>query len=112
MNIKSIIKDKTTSLIVKQFANSLISEFGELKTIKIDSTLKTISLSVNLKGENDDIKIDVNGYKVIKSPNSSFIQFQEISTSREWLNIVIQKYYRDRQIEIPKQFIRIIDFLL
>ena len=112
MGLFSRIKDKATSTVVKAFANSFISDFGNLNDIIIDSGNKSIHLSVNLKGEKESVNIEITAYEVVKSQNSNFIQIQNITTSREWINIVLGKYYPDRRIEIPSQFIGIVKFLL
>jgi len=112
MGFFSKIKDKATAVLLKNFVNSFISEFGSLDQINVDSNNKSIYLSVDLKGEKESLKIEITDYKVIKSEHNNFIHLQNIKTSREWLNIALCKYYLDRQIEIPSQFISIVKFLL
>ena len=112
MGFFSKLKDKATAVLLKNVANSFISEFGTLDQINVDSNNKSIYLSVNLKGEKESIKIEITDYRVVKSEHNNFIQLQNIKTSREWLNIALSKYYLDRQIEIPSQFISIVKFLL
>ncbi len=112
MGLFSKIKDKATSTLVKAFANHFISDFGNLDDIMINSENKSIYLSVDLKGEKESVNIEITGYEVLKSQNNNFIKLNNITASREWINIVLEKYYLDRRIEIPSQFIGVAKFLL
>ena len=112
MGLFSKIKDKATSALLKKFANDFISDFGNLNDIIINSEQKSIYLSVDLKGEKESVNIDITGYEVVKSKDGNFINLHNITASREWINIALGKYYLDRRIEIPSQFIGIAKFLL
>lgn len=111
MGLLSKIKDKAISVLVEKFANKYISDFGHLNDINIDSINKNIYLSLNLKGEKDSVKVEITGYEVVKSKNNNFIQLHNITTSREWINVALGKYYLDRRVEIPAQYIGILKFL-
>jgi hypothetical protein len=112
MGLFSKIKDNATSTLVKAFANHFISDFGNLNDIIINSENKSIYLSVDLKGEKESINIEITGYEVVKSQNNNFIKLHNITASREWINIALGKYYLDRRLEIPSQFIGIVKFLI
>jgi len=112
MGLFSKIKDIATSTLVKTFVEHFISEFGDLNDIIINSEHKSIYLSVNLKGEKESITIEITGYEVVKSENGNFINLRNITASREWINIAFGKYYLDRRIQIPSQYIGIAKFLL
>ena len=112
MGLFSKIKDKAVSLLFKKSADSFISDFGNLNDLKIDSANKDIYLSVSLKGEKESIDIKMSGYEVVRSKDDNFIQFQNITTSREWINVGLEKFYLERRIDIPAQYIGIVKFLL
>jgi len=112
MGIFSNIKDKATSLLFAKYAKRFISDFGDLEVLRIDSEQKDIYLSVNLKGEKENITIKMSGYEVVKSKDDNCIQFNTITTSREWINIGLEKFYLEKRIEIPEQYIGVVKFLL
>lgn len=112
MGLFSKIKDKAASVLFAKYADRFISDFGNLNDIKVDSESKDIYLSVNLKGEKESVNIKMSGYEVVKSKDNNFIQFHNITTSREWINVALGKFYLDRRIEIPAQYIGIVKFLL
>jgi hypothetical protein len=112
MGILSLFKDKATSTLLKTFANSLVADYGRLDNIDLDSSSKNINISMFLKGEKENISIEIADYEVVKSKNQNFIQLHNVKTSREWLNIVLDKYFIDRRIEIPKSYIGIVKLLL
>jgi hypothetical protein len=111
MEGSSSLKDKAASFVVEQFVKKFISDFGSIDGFKIDSANKRLSLAVTLKGEPEIVRVDVVGYKIINSGNTYFLKLHHISTSKEWLTIVISKYYLDRRIEIPSRFLGVIKFL-
>src|SRR4030042_1450133 len=112
MNFLSNIKDKATSVLIEKLAGNFISDYGNLEDINIDLINKNICLSLTLKGEKESIKIEIKGYEVIKSRNNNSIQLHNIMTSREWINVALDRFYVDRRVEIPALFIGIVKFLL
>lgn len=112
MGLFSKIKDKAVSHLFKKSADSFVSDFGIINDLKIDSANKDIYLSVNLKGERENIDIKMSGYEVVKSKDDNFIRFQNITTSREWINVGLEKFFLERRIDIPVQYIGIVKFLL
>ena len=112
MGIFSKIKAKAASILFAKYVKEIILDFGDLDNLKIDPVNKNISLSVNLKGESKSIAITMSGYEVVRSKDDNYIQFQTITTSREWINVGLEKFYLEKRIEIPEQYIGIIKFLL
>ncbi|MFA6598738.1 MAG: hypothetical protein WCS69_13525 [Ignavibacteriaceae bacterium] len=112
MGIFSKIKAKAASILFAKYAKKFISDFGDLDTLKIDPVNKNIYLSVNLKGESKSIAITLSGYDVVRSKDGNYILFQTITTSREWINVGLEKFYLEKRIDIPEQYIGIVKFLL
>ena len=76
--------------------------YGNVLDIKVNSENKTISLNVLLKGEVEEIIIDISGYTFEKHGNKKTFAFEEVVTSREWLNVLIKNYFSKRHFEIPE----------
>jgi hypothetical protein len=80
--------------------------------LKIDSENKSFYLEMMLKGESDVIKFEIGEYKIVEDGNRTFLQFKQLKTNREWVNILIENYLKINQIEIPQQYKRLLTIAL
>jgi hypothetical protein len=87
-------------LIIKGF----ISHFGKLVYFNLNSQLKSISISLKLSGEAEVVTINIFKYEIEKDGSKSFLCLKDVSTSKEWLNILAKKYPDKMKIEIPKRY--------
>ena len=105
MSIFTKKKDTIVSKGLQAFANFIINDYGKIIDFAVNSNDKTISLNVLLKGENEDIKITVFNYSIIIDDKKTYLQFDSIMTSREWLHILCKKklsdIYKENKIQIP-----------
>ena len=97
-------KDKIISKIIRLTADYYITKkgYGRVVDIKIDSENKTISLKALLKGEAEEIAINISGYDFKNVGDKKTFTFEDIVTSREWVNVLIKNYFTQREFEIPK----------
>lgn len=105
MSIFTKKKDAIVSKGLQAFANFIINDYGKIIDFTVNSNDKTISLNILLKGENEDIKITVFNYSIITDDKKTYLQFDNIMTSREWLNILcknkLSDIYKENKIQIP-----------
>lgn len=80
--------------------------------LKIDSENKSLYLEMMLKGESDVIKFEIGEYKIVENGNRTFLQFKQLKTNREWVNILIENYLKINQIEIPQEYKRVLAIAL
>ncbi len=103
MSIFTKKKDAIVSKGLQAFANFIINDYGKIIDFAVNSNDKTISLNVLLKGENEDIKITVFNYSIITDDKKTYLQFDNIMTSREWLNILcknkLSDIYKENKIQ-------------
>lgn len=105
MSIFTEKKDRIISKGLQTFANLLINDYGKIINFAVNSKNRTVTLNVLLKGEKEDLKIIINNYSIINDNKNTFLQFDTIWTSREWLNVFIDKkrtnILEDNKIQIP-----------
>lgn len=111
------IKDSILSLLLKKYINNLIDEYGEMVNLSIDSKNRKVSLNLLLKGEKENILVDIEEYEVIKKSDRTFIKFKRISSSREWIetlvsNRIIPNYAPNNKFEIDSKYASIIELLV
>lgn len=77
---------------LKLWFNQTQKRYGNMTSIQIDSTAKTIHLELELKGEASPVQVDVKSYKISTDAGETFIELGEIQTSREWINHLIEDF--------------------
>jgi len=99
-------KDTAQSTIIKNGLNIFINQFGEIKDFKIDSQSKNIIISIYLKGEVEDITINIESYKFFKDDDDiHYIEVFKISVNRYWIDAIAKVFVLDRKFPIPNQLV-------
>ncbi len=88
----SSAKDHLIGGAVKLWFNQTQKRYGNMTTIQIDSTAKTIHIELELKGEASPLQMEVKSYKLSTKAGETFIELGEIQTSREWINHLIDDF--------------------
>ncbi len=97
----NIPKDFIISKILRLVANYYLNDYGKIVDFKANSERKEIYLNILLKGDIQNIDLFVINYKITTNEHHSSILFDDLNTSKEWLNILINNYVQ-KDIEIPK----------
>ena len=85
-------KDRASEVLAKLRFNHKFQRYGHMTNIQIDSTAKAIRVELELKGESAPLFIDVASYQLSTESGETFIELEEIKTSREWINQLISDY--------------------
>lgn len=85
-------KDFALGVAVKLWFNQTHKRYGQMTTIQIDSTAKSIHVELELRGESSPIQIDVKSYELSAESGETFIELGDIEISREWINQLISDY--------------------
>ena len=108
----NMAKDIALSTTGKNILNKKLDKFGEITHLNLDSNGDTIELEVLLKGELAPLKVIINGYTFTQREEIHYISIQDIKTSREWLNHVVQDYVHGKEFKVPKKYVRLIKRIL
>lgn len=94
-------KDLATSGIIKRIANHYIKDYGEMLNFKIDSENNILSLEVLLKGEVSPISVELKDYEFIFEEGENYITFNDVSASREWIDVLVKTLIEKKGGRIP-----------
>jgi len=108
----NMAKDIALSSTGKSLLNRKLDRFGEISHLNLDSTKDEIELEVLLKGELAPLKVILKGYTFTQRDGVHYISIQNIKTSREWLNHVVQDYVHGKEFQVPKKYVRLIKKIL
>jgi predicted nucleic-acid-binding protein len=79
---------------------------------RIDSDNKNIKIELMLKGESDTLFVEIPKYQILEVDGKVYIDIYEIKTNREWLNIVIETYLKNKRVEVPQKFAPLLEIAL
>jgi len=106
------LKDKVLSKSLATLINFKIKEYGEMLKLNLDSKNKIIDFEIMLKGEKEPLKVFVSNYAINEENGKYYLYAEDIKTSREWINIVIENYLTAQKIELTEKIVKILQILI
>jgi hypothetical protein len=100
-NALTALKESALEAALKRLVNAKLETFGSVTSLRIDSTQRTISAQLSLKGETELIEIKIGAYQVIQENGATYISFQNLHASREWIGSVLNEYVAGRRLKVP-----------
>jgi hypothetical protein len=94
------IKDWALQAGAKHFVNERIHKYGHMTNLQIDSATRTIHFEILLKGETTPVTGSAK-YQPKLDGEKKLLEFTDIQTSREWMNVLIQDFLKTRVVELP-----------
>jgi len=112
-NALNSAKDALLSQGAKAGLNHLLRKYGTMLDLKLNTTERSLSVSLLLKGEESPIQINIHEYTLVTKEGRTYVELDgsKIETSREWLTTLIQEQMGRRDFPIPDKLVRIIPLL-
>lgn len=98
------LKDKLVSAGIEKAFNFYLEDIGEISDFAIDSAYKTMDFSISLKGEPEPVRLLIREYELTKEREKQYIIIHDLSASRQWINILFDKFLKGKKIEIPAKY--------
>ena len=76
-----------------------LQPYGSITELKIDSNNKSLFVTLALKGEHEPVEIRVPRYELVQRGGETFLELDEIITSREWLNVLLREHLAEKVIK-------------
>ena len=112
MSLFKSAKDRTVSIIGEIILNFIGEDIGKIHRLEIDSAVKKISLSLQLKGESEPVVINITRYEIIKEEGALCFKIKELNISKEWMDALFSKLLKDKAIEIPHKYAGILKIII
>jgi hypothetical protein len=112
MSFFSGIKDSAVSFAAEKIIKQKIKRYGDMLDFKIDSMNKKIDLKIILAGESEPLFVTINEYEFLETDNDSFIVVRKIVTSKEWMNLLIEDFLKEKKIQIPAKYTGLMKMVL
>jgi hypothetical protein len=106
-------KDRLLSTGAKAHLNKLIERYGTLVDFQLNTVARTMSLTLQLKGEETPIEVQVHEYTLSSAEGKSVlvIDGKKVDTSREWLTELIRDRVSEKQLVVPDNLEWVIQLL-
>ena len=106
------LKNRAITTGLKVTINSKISRYGKVLKLDLDTKARSISMELELLGEDKPISLTVDSYTVEIGDEYSQITIDSIHTSRIWLDMVATDFIVGRSIAIPPQYSKHLHILI
>jgi hypothetical protein len=100
--IPQIPKDAILAAVAKRYVNKQLAGIGKITSFSLNSLQKNISVSLDLLGEKETIRLDVLKYDILKDGRKFYFVVRELSSSMEWVAVAAKKYLNEKRMEIPR----------
>ncbi|HZQ45838.1 MAG TPA: hypothetical protein VFC07_02405 [Verrucomicrobiae bacterium] len=100
--IGPLVPDSVTGWGLREYFNHNYKLLGTMTTLQIDSTNKRATLDLELKGETQPLRVNINRYELTSAGDKTFIEIKEVNTSREWINVLAGGFLKGRKFEVPE----------
>lgn len=94
-------KDSLASSAAKSLLAGRIERYGRLIELRIRSREKTIWVEILLAGEVEELKIEVERYRVTGVAGSHAVVIERIRASRQWVQLLLEDFVVGKPIPIP-----------
>lgn len=76
--------------------------------LNLDSKNKSMSLNVLLAGEEAPLEIDIGRYEIVCLDDKYYLEINDVSTSRLWLNVLVEETLNGEKLEIPSKIAKLL----
>lgn len=94
-------KDAIASQTARRYANGLISRYGEVQELKIDSRGKSVEVVLALLGETAPVRVRIDRYQIETIEGKSYLTLLAATCSRPWLQNLFEDHARGQRREVP-----------
>lgn len=96
-------KDRLLASGARARLNKLIERYGSLLDLQLNTIDRSLSLTLQLKGEQTPVEIHLHEYTLWTLDGKSvlLIDGRKIETSREWLTALIRDRVGEKRLDVP-----------
>jgi hypothetical protein len=94
-------KDLLTSKAARTYVNNLISRYGRVEELSIDSRNRKLLVVAQLDGESDSVTLNIDSYQIHSEGTKRFVEVESCRCSRRWLQTLMNDKFVGRRFELP-----------
>jgi hypothetical protein len=105
------VKDKIISTALKKVLNYRFDGIGEFLSVDFNSTARSLSARLTLKGEDKPLDVHLENYRISPDGERCLVTVGNFKTSKEWLNNLFDLHLKQQTLELPGHLTPIIRML-
>lgn len=102
------MKDSALGIGMRAFFNDRFGEYGEVRDCTVDTAAGRIVAHVLMRGERDPITITIDRYELLQEDSKVFIVIRKLTTTRQWITLLLNRVLDGRRFEIPSSVSKIL----
>ncbi len=102
------VKDGALSVGLRAFFNEKFGEYGEVRDCAVDTAKGSIVAHVVMRGERDPITVTIDRYELLQDDGKVFIVIRKLTTTRQWITLLLNRVLDGRRFEIPASVSKIL----
>ncbi|MFP5307145.1 MAG: hypothetical protein ACLGI7_15155 [Gammaproteobacteria bacterium] len=102
------VKDGALAVGLRAFFNDKFGEYGDVRDCAVDTAKGRIVAHVLMRGEREPLTITIERYELITEDGKVFIVIRKLSTTRQWITLLLNRVLDGRRFEIPASVSKIL----
>ena len=108
----SVVLQAAKDYVIRRGVEQFLEEYvTRMVKLSIDPEGKSIQCSVELKGEDTPIDVDVKRYELDERDGTVRVVIHEISVSKEWMHVLANEVVKGRPFEMGAGSAKIVKLL-
>lgn len=95
------MKDGVLAMSIKAFVNDKFGQYGDVTECSVDTKTNKLTLHALMKGEREKVTATIERYEIEREGNDSYIVLKRFSSSREWLALLLNRFFMDKRYKLP-----------
>jgi hypothetical protein len=79
-----------------------LKDISHMFNLTVDSRAKIIRAEVLLAGEREPVLVEVHGYGFFRENAVTYLTFERLAVSREWMGRILDGVLKERRIRLPE----------
>lgn len=96
------LRDVVLSQALTAYGRNHLKDISHMFNLSVDSRAKVIRIEVLLAGEREPVLVEVHGYGFCREDAATYLTFERLAVSREWMGRVLDGALASRRIRLPE----------
>lgn len=102
------VKDGALGVGLKAFFNEKFGEYGDIRDCTVDTAKGRIVAHALMRGEREPITVTIERYEILEENSKVFIVIRKLTTTRQWITLLLNRVLDGRRFEIPASVSKIL----
>lgn len=102
LGLPGALRDVVLSQALTAFGRNSLKDISRMFNLSVDSRAKVLKAEVLLAGEREPVLVEVHGYGFFRENEATYLTFERLTVSREWMGRILDGVLKERRIRLPE----------